>query len=73
MFRNASIAKLVVETAAPSNSRGRDVIRLLRDFDDTLLTTHHSEMLNKEDIRLRKLAEQTVQSLVYGGQNAPTQ
>ncbi|KAF8236479.1 hypothetical protein L208DRAFT_1251833, partial [Tricholoma matsutake] len=34
---------------ALSHSRGRETIRLLQDFDDTLLTTHLLEMLYAED------------------------
>ncbi|KAF8235281.1 hypothetical protein L208DRAFT_1131565, partial [Tricholoma matsutake] len=35
-------------------SRGRDTIRLLRDFNNTLLMTHPLEMLYEEDHRLEK-------------------
>ncbi|KAF8226808.1 hypothetical protein L208DRAFT_1299996 [Tricholoma matsutake] len=44
---------------ALSCSRGRDTIRLLWDFNDTLLTTHPSQMLHEEDQRLRGLAAET--------------
>ncbi|RDB17999.1 ATP-dependent DNA helicase RRM3 [Hypsizygus marmoreus] len=43
-----------------SRSRGRDTIRLLRDFDERLFTTHPSEDLRQEDIRLKILDRQTV-------------
>jgi hypothetical protein len=46
---------------ALSRSRGRDTIRLLRDFDDALLTTHPSEMLFEEDRRLLCLVEKTAE------------
>lgn len=39
-----------------SRSRGRETIRLLRDFDHKLLTHHPSEDLQKEDERLSDLA-----------------
>jgi hypothetical protein len=35
-----------------SQSRGRDTIRLLRDFDETIFRKHPSEHLRKEDERL---------------------
>ncbi|KAF8218697.1 hypothetical protein L208DRAFT_1348411 [Tricholoma matsutake] len=44
---------------ALSCSRGRDTIRLLWDFNDTLLTMHPSQMLHEEDQRLRGLAAET--------------
>jgi hypothetical protein len=47
------------EYIALSRSRGRETIRLLRDFDDALLTTHPSDMLYEEDQRLQKLMQQT--------------
>ncbi|KIM64601.1 hypothetical protein SCLCIDRAFT_114706 [Scleroderma citrinum Foug A] len=40
---------------ALSQARGRDQIRLLRDFDDKLLTKHPSEYLRLEDERLGNL------------------
>lgn len=40
---------------ALSRSRGRDTIRLLRDFDDALFTNHPSEELRDEDDRLQTL------------------
>jgi ATP-dependent exoDNAse (exonuclease V) alpha subunit len=44
---------------ALSHSRGRDTIRLLRDFDNTIFTRHPSEDLQKEDERLRWLSKNT--------------
>ncbi|RDB27295.1 ATP-dependent DNA helicase PIF1 [Hypsizygus marmoreus] len=44
---------------ALSRSRGRDTIRLLRNFDEKLFTTHPSEDLRLEDIRLEKLDRNT--------------
>lgn len=44
---------------ALSRSRGRDNIRLLRDFDTTLFTTHPSEDLRVEDARLTLLDRET--------------
>lgn len=40
---------------ALSRGRGRDHIRLLRDFDDHLFTNHPNEFLRNEDKRLEKL------------------
>jgi hypothetical protein len=45
---------------ALSRGRGRKTIRLLRDFDEKLFTTHPSEELRKEDERLDNLAELTL-------------
>lgn len=42
-----------------SRSRGRDTIRLLRDFDERLLTTHPNEYLRIEDARLERMDEET--------------
>ncbi|KAG2085768.1 uncharacterized protein F5147DRAFT_781896 [Suillus discolor] len=42
-----------------SQSRGRETIRLLREFDDKLLTHHPSEDLCQEDERLYCLAKAT--------------
>jgi hypothetical protein len=42
-----------------SRSRGRDTIRLLRDFDDKIVTWHPSEDLHMEDERLQSLADDT--------------
>ena len=39
---------------ALSRSRGRNMIRLLRPFDKTLLTSHPSEALEKEDVQLEE-------------------
>ena len=44
---------------ALSRSRGRSSIRLLREFENALFTTHPSRALEIEDIRLRRLAELT--------------
>jgi len=38
-----------------SRSRGRDTIRLLRDFDDNLFQNHPSEVLRREMTRLEVL------------------
>ncbi|KAJ7599490.1 hypothetical protein C8J56DRAFT_771037 [Mycena floridula] len=38
-----------------SRSRGRETIRILRDFNTTLFTTHPSEHLRIEDARLETL------------------
>lgn len=39
---------------ALSRSRGRDTIRLLRDFEDRIFTTHPSESLRNENLRLEE-------------------
>jgi ATP-dependent exoDNAse (exonuclease V) alpha subunit len=44
---------------ALSRSRGRDTIRLLRDFDKAIFTKHPSEHLWKEDERLEGLIKDT--------------
>jgi PIF1-like helicase len=44
---------------ALSRSRGRHTIRLLREFDERLFTTHPSRDLMEEDKRLHKAAEET--------------
>ncbi|KIK81825.1 hypothetical protein PAXRUDRAFT_155178, partial [Paxillus rubicundulus Ve08.2h10] len=46
---------------ASSRSRGRDTVRLQRDFDERLLTTlnHPNEYLRIEDARLAKIDEET--------------
>lgn len=44
---------------ALSRSRGRDTVRLLRDFDDNLFQNHPSEALRREMIRLEGLNEAT--------------
>lgn len=68
-----TIERVVIDLARPPNgalspfnayvalsrSRGRDNIRLLRDFDDSLFTTHPSEDLRLEDIRLSGLNDKT--------------
>lgn len=46
---------------ALSRSRGRANIRLLREFDNKLFTTHPSEALRKENLRLEELDRQTTQ------------
>ncbi|KAI9430689.1 hypothetical protein H4582DRAFT_1823603 [Lactarius indigo] len=46
---------------ALSRSRGRDTIRLLRDFDKRLFTVHPNETLRTEDTRLEELAAHTVE------------
>jgi len=43
-----------------SRSRGRDTIRLLRNFDETLFTKHPNEDLKKEMGRLKELHYQTL-------------
>jgi hypothetical protein len=45
--------------AAPSRSRGRENIQLLRDFDEKLLTPHPCEYLRLEDERLVRLDGET--------------
>lgn len=49
---------------ALSRSRGRDTIRLLRDFDSRLLTTHPSVHLRPEDARLEQLNATTAAQLL---------
>ncbi|KIN97094.1 hypothetical protein M404DRAFT_161540 [Pisolithus tinctorius Marx 270] len=44
---------------ALSRSRGRETIRLLRDFDVRLFTQHPSEYLRREDEHLHKMDEET--------------
>ncbi|KAJ7756120.1 hypothetical protein B0H14DRAFT_2374199 [Mycena olivaceomarginata] len=44
---------------ALSQSSGRETIRLLRDFDDTLFMKGHDPVLLAEDDRLEKLNTQT--------------
>ena len=44
---------------ALSRSRGRDTIRLLRDFDERLFMKHPSEHLRQEDLRLEMLDRET--------------
>ncbi|KAJ3567668.1 hypothetical protein NP233_g6215 [Leucocoprinus birnbaumii] len=44
---------------ALSRSRGRDTIRILRSFNETLFTTHPCPLLEEEDNRLAALAEDT--------------
>ncbi|KIK74992.1 hypothetical protein PAXRUDRAFT_835834 [Paxillus rubicundulus Ve08.2h10] len=51
---------------ALSRSRGRDTIRLLRDFDNALFTSHPSEDLREEDARLSQLAQTTMNDYKLG-------
>lgn len=44
---------------ALSRSRGRDTIRLLRDFDEKMFTVHPNEHLRREDARLERLEKET--------------
>ncbi|EAU80832.2 hypothetical protein CC1G_04942 [Coprinopsis cinerea okayama7 len=46
---------------ALSRSRGREHIRLLRDFDEGLLTRHPSEDLRREMMRIRALDAETTE------------
>ena len=48
-----------------SRSRGRDTIRLLRECQEGLFTTHPSEDLREEDIRLEKLDRLTTVESMY--------
>ncbi|KAH9025253.1 hypothetical protein EDB84DRAFT_1613857 [Lactarius hengduanensis] len=60
---------------ALSRSRGRDTIRLLRDFDPRLFTVHPSEQLRNEDDRLAALETATLlryRSGEFGSFCAPT-
>jgi hypothetical protein len=54
---------------ALSRSRGRQTIRLLRDFDDKIFTTHPSSDLRAEDARLKQLAEDTANKYEMGYYN----
>jgi hypothetical protein len=51
---------------ALSRSKGRDTIRLLRDFDDNLFTRHPSDNLREEEHRLAKLADETKRDYYNG-------
>jgi len=51
---------------ALSHSKGRDTIRLLRDFEDNLFTCHPSENLREEELRLTQLAENTKRDYYSG-------
>ncbi|KAF8424767.1 hypothetical protein L210DRAFT_3325444, partial [Boletus edulis BED1] len=69
-----TIANAIVDIASPpighitpfniyvtlSRMRGREGIRLLRDFDERYLTSHPSEFLRNEDGRLAKLNQETL-------------
>ncbi|KAH9017284.1 hypothetical protein EDB84DRAFT_1522243 [Lactarius hengduanensis] len=46
---------------ALSRSRGRDTIRLLRNFDQRIFTVHPNEQLRAEDDRLAALEANTLQ------------
>lgn len=54
---------------ALSRSTGRDSIRLLRDFEDHLLTKHPSEDLRTEDARLELLTKDTTEKYEAGFYN----
>jgi len=54
---------------ALSRSRGRDTIRLLRDFDDGIFTKHPSEALRLEDERLQALNNLTTSKFRIGHYN----
>jgi hypothetical protein len=54
---------------ALSRSRGRDTIRLLRDFDETIFTKHPSEYLRREDERLAGLVVETADKFKKGWYN----
>ena len=51
---------------ALSRSRGRDNIRLLRDFDDVIFTKHPSEALRQEDERLQSINKVTTDKFLAG-------
>jgi hypothetical protein len=51
-----------------SRSRGRDTIRLLRDFDPNLFQNHPSEALRVEMKRLQQLNEVTKEEWLAGRQ-----
>jgi len=51
----------LLEDVALSHCQGRNSIRLLRDFDEKLLTTHPCEFLRDEEERLETLDEMTKQ------------
>ena len=55
-----------------SRSRGRPSIRLLRDFEERLFTTHPSEELQKEDARLGLLEEKTLERYNAGEFGEPS-
>jgi hypothetical protein len=52
-----------------SRSRGRETIRLLRDFDDNLFIRHPSEDLRIEDERIDELVKQTYLRYTKGKYN----
>jgi hypothetical protein len=49
-----------------SRSRGRNMIRLLRQFGKTLLTTHPLEALAEEDLQLEEKVLNTKNTLSHG-------
>jgi hypothetical protein len=51
---------------ALSRSRGRETIRLLRDFDEKLFTVHPNEQLRREDQRLEALEKKTQECFEAG-------
>jgi ATP-dependent exoDNAse (exonuclease V) alpha subunit len=51
---------------ALSRSRGRETIRLLRDFDEKLFTVHPNEQLRREDQRLEALEKKTEERFEAG-------
>ncbi|KAJ7573124.1 hypothetical protein C8J56DRAFT_805229 [Mycena floridula] len=62
-----NLAKLPTGKLAPfhvyvalSRSKGRDNIRILRDFEPDLFTKHPSEELKLEDVRLERLVDRTI-------------
>jgi hypothetical protein len=57
-----------VETKFPHDS-GRDTIRLLRDFDETIFTKHPSKYLRREDERLAGLIVETADKFKKGWYN----
>jgi hypothetical protein len=51
---------------ALSRSRGRNTIRLLREFDEKLFTIHPNEELCKEDAWLATLEMETMERYMSG-------
>jgi hypothetical protein len=49
-----------------SRSRGRETIRLLRDFNEKLFTVHPNEQLQREDQRLEVLEKKTEEHFEAG-------
>lgn len=56
---------------ALSRSRGRNTIRLLRDFDEKLFTNHPHEGLQKEDERLSELERKMLRQYHAGKFSQP--